>query len=144
MTSPLIKQFLLRAFRVLFVLGLSLPIIIFGHQFLGTIVALSHWIQPRGAFPDVSRLDLINLFEAAKIVLLFFVRGGSLHDPIFVQTSWPSSFIRSGIILLTSGLCLACVLFGRSRIIVGTAVIIGSLLITTSIVVILFSFGFWH
>lgn len=144
MTSPSIKQFFPKTFRILFALGLSLPIIIFGHQFLGTIVALSHWVQPRGAFPDVSRLDLISLFEATKIVLLFFARGGSLHDPIFAQTSWSSSFIRSGVILLTSAICLLCVLFGRSRIIVGTAVFIGGLSITTSIVVILLSFGSWH
>lgn len=92
------------------------------------MLGLSHWIQPRGPFPDVSKLDTASILEATKIVLRFITQGGSLYDPIFSSTSWPSSFIRWGLILLASSFCLLSVLFGQGRM-VAPAIFIGGLLI---------------
>lgn len=117
-------------FYTVFLLGLCLIVFGVGRQFFSSMVGLSHSIQPKGPSPDVSQLDLITVFESAKIVLRYIVQGGSLFDPGFVsQQHWSSSFIKWGLILLVSGMCLLVVILARERI-AALATFVGSLVIT--------------
>ena len=116
-------------FCVVFIIGLSLAIYTSAQQFLGSMLGLSHTIQPRGPFPDVSKYDLATIIEALKIVLRFIYEGGSIYDQNYTSTSWPASFTRSGLILIVSSVCMLSILFARGRM-VALPILIGGLLIS--------------
>jgi hypothetical protein len=88
------------------------------------MLALSHWVQPRGPFPDVSKFDAQSVLEATGIVLRYLFQGGSLYGPQFSSSSWPSSFLWWGTMFLVSTLSVLGVLFGRGRV-VGLAIFVG-------------------